>query len=96
MNQIILKISNILRSITEPIDLKFADENPKKVFYSFLIPIFLSSLCLTIYGFTDSIFVAESGKLSLIAVGIIQSIFLIVSALGSGLSVVTVSLLSYK
>lgn len=91
----VAKSKNIIRKVIESGDLKLADSNPKRAFYSFLIPIFFSIFCLTINGFVDSIFVAECGALSLVAVGIIQSIFIIVNALGSGLSIAATSFLSY-
>lgn len=60
-----------------------------------VIPAFMSLLCLSLNGLVDSIFVSECGAPSLIGVGIIQSIFVIVVGMGTGLSVATNSLLSF-
>jgi len=95
MYNFVSKTKYVISKLIESGDLKIADTNPRRAFYSFLIPIFFSILCLTVNGFVDSIFVAECGALSLVAVGIIQSIFIIVNALGTGLSIAAASFLSY-
>ena len=93
---VIHNIKNIIDKIVQSGDLKQAKTKPKKVFFALLIPTFLSLFCLTLNGFVDSIFVSESGPKAIIAVGFVQSIFMIVTALGTGLSVAANSYLSYK
>lgn len=87
------KIQKIMKASSE--NLMNINENPKKALRSLFIPTFLTLICLSMNGFIDSIFVAEVGQTSLVAVGIIQSIFVIIIGLGTGLSVATNSLLSY-
>lgn len=70
-------------------------ENPKKALKSLFFPTFFTLFCLTLNGLVDSIFVSECGSASLIGVGVIQSIFVIVVGIGTGLSVATNSALSY-
>lgn len=70
-------------------------ENPKKALKLLFFPTFFTLFCLTLNGLVDSIFVAECGSSSLIGVGIIQSIFVIIVGIGTGLSVATNSALSY-
>ena len=71
------------------------DENPKNALKLLFFPTFFTLFCLTLNGFVDSIFVSECGPSSLIGVGFIQSIFVIVVGIGTGLSVATNSALSY-
>ena len=71
------------------------EDDPKKAIRSIVIPSFFSLFCLTLNGLVDSVFVAECGSTSLIGVGVIQSIFVIVVGIGTGLSVSTNSTLSY-
>ncbi len=93
MNKIKNKVNKILNTSSE--DLKNINKNPKRALRSLFVPTFLSLLCLSVNGFVDSIFVAEVGQTSLVAVGIIQSIFVVIIGLGTGLSVATNSILSY-
>lgn len=60
-----------------------------------VIPAFFSLLCLSLNGLVDSIFVSECGAPSLIGVGIVQSIFVIIVGMGTGLSIATNSSLSF-
>ena len=95
MYDFVSKTKRVINKLIEGGNLEVANTNPKRALYSFLVPIFFSIFCLTLNGFIDSIFVAECGSLSLVAVGIIQSIFIIVNALGTGLSIAATSYLSF-
>ena len=93
-NNSISKVLKIFYPVGD--DLKeMVEANPNAAVLSILIPSFFSLFCLTLNGFVDSIFVAECGSTSLIGVGVIQSIFVIVVGIGTGLSVATNSSLSY-
>lgn len=70
-------------------------EDPKKALKSIFFPTFFTLFCLSLNGLVDSIFVSECGASSLIGVGVIQSIFVILVGIGSGISVATNSSLSY-
>lgn len=80
----------------EGVDLNnLISENPKKALKSLFFPTFFTLFCLSFNGLVDSIFVSECGAASLIGVGVIQSIFVILVGVGTGLSVATNSALSY-
>lgn len=70
-------------------------KNPKDAVKILALPSFFSLFCLTLNGLVDSIFVAECGASSLIGVGVIQSLFVVVVGVGTGLSVAVNSYLSY-
>ena len=71
------------------------ESDPKKALKSLFFPTFFTLFCLTLNGFVDSVFVSECGASSLIGVGVIQSIFVIIVGIGTGLSVATNSALSF-
>ena len=97
MNNLYLAIFTALSKLNHEADdlNKIIAENPKKALKLLFFPTFFTLFCLTFNGFVDSIFVSECGPSSLIGVGFIQSIFVIVVGIGTGLSVATNSALSY-
>ena len=81
---------------TDGIDLKeTVNENPRKALRLMAIPGFFSLFCLSLNGLVDTIFVSNCGPESLIGVGMIQSFFVIIVGIGTGLSVAINSYLSY-
>ena len=97
LDNLYLAIFTALSKLTQDVDdlNRVIAENPKKALKSLFFPTFITLSCLTLNGVIDSIFVSECGATSLIGVGVIQSIFVIVVGIGTGLSVATNSALSY-